>query len=202
MIPIHRGRAETAYRQPCPSCSRQHFWVNVFCLTNLRPSSKQNRGQIHSLKNVVCYRKDKAAGTQFLPSPCEFILISSQQTWSGFSPTRVPDNNRQSGFSPTTVPKLSTGSEYYCTGLREFGSQEMLPIMFEIHTLNDIVSSSPSKAINLLLFSCPYFRTLLHYSLNKTLPFHKFHLLNLWRKGLFTGSPWDVSYLFWTSDSA
>ena len=21
----HRGRAETAYRQPCPSCSRQHF---------------------------------------------------------------------------------------------------------------------------------------------------------------------------------
>ncbi len=22
---IHRGRAETAYRQPCPSCSRQHF---------------------------------------------------------------------------------------------------------------------------------------------------------------------------------
>ncbi len=23
------------------------------------------------LKNVVCYRKDKAAGTQFLPSPCD-----------------------------------------------------------------------------------------------------------------------------------
>ncbi len=33
----------------------------------------------------------------------------SQQTWSGFSPTTVPDNNRQSRFSPTTVPKLSTG---------------------------------------------------------------------------------------------
>ncbi len=28
---------------------------------------KQNRGKIHSLKNAVCYRKDKAAGTQFLP---------------------------------------------------------------------------------------------------------------------------------------
>ncbi len=28
-------------------------------------------GKIHSLKNVVCYRKDKAAGRQFLPSPCE-----------------------------------------------------------------------------------------------------------------------------------
>ncbi len=34
----------------------------------------------------------------------------TQQTWSGFSPTAVPDNNRQSGFSPTTVPKLSTGN--------------------------------------------------------------------------------------------
>ncbi len=33
MSPLfHRGRAETTYRQPCPSCSRQHFWVNVFCL--------------------------------------------------------------------------------------------------------------------------------------------------------------------------
>ncbi len=28
----HRGRAETAYRQCCPSCSRQHSEVNVFCL--------------------------------------------------------------------------------------------------------------------------------------------------------------------------
>ncbi len=36
-------------------------------------------------------------------------VIVTQQTWSGFSPTTVPDNNRQSGFSPTTVPKLSTG---------------------------------------------------------------------------------------------
>ncbi len=35
--------------------------------------------------------------------------MGAQQTWSGFSPTPVPDNNRQSGFSPTTVPKLSTG---------------------------------------------------------------------------------------------
>ncbi len=38
-----------------------------------------------------------------------YHLLRSQQTWSGFSPTTVPDNNRQSGFSPTTVPKLSTG---------------------------------------------------------------------------------------------
>ncbi len=36
-------------------------------------------------------------------------LNPTQQTWSGFSLTTVPDNNRQSGFSPTTVPKLSTG---------------------------------------------------------------------------------------------
>ena len=34
---------------------------------------------------------------------------TTQQTWSGFSPTTVPDNNRQSGFSLTTVPKLSSG---------------------------------------------------------------------------------------------
>ncbi len=34
---------------------------------------------------------------------------ATQQTWSGFSPTIVPDNNRRSGLSPTMVPKLSTG---------------------------------------------------------------------------------------------
>ncbi len=37
-------------------------------------------------------------------------ILGPQQTWSGFSPTTVPDNNRQSGFSPTTVPKLSKGA--------------------------------------------------------------------------------------------
>ena len=29
---LHRGRAETVYQQGCPSCSRQHFQVSVFCL--------------------------------------------------------------------------------------------------------------------------------------------------------------------------
>ncbi len=43
--------------------------------TTFKPDIKQNRGKIHSLKNVVCYRKDKAAGTQFLPSPCEFQQV-------------------------------------------------------------------------------------------------------------------------------
>ena len=38
------------------------------------------------------------------------IKYHSQQTWSGFSPTTVPDNNRQSGLSPTTVPKMSKGT--------------------------------------------------------------------------------------------
>ncbi len=40
----------------------------------------------------------------------------SQQTWSGFSPTTVLDNNRQSGLnnrqsglSLTTVPEMPTG---------------------------------------------------------------------------------------------
>ncbi len=46
------------------------FIAYIQLITNLRPSSKQNRGKIHSLKNVVCYRKDKAAGRQLLPSPC------------------------------------------------------------------------------------------------------------------------------------
>ena len=34
------------------------------------PGTKENKGEIHSVKNVVCYRKDKADGTQFLPPPC------------------------------------------------------------------------------------------------------------------------------------
>ncbi len=43
--------------------------------TTFKPNIKQNRGKIHSLKNVVCYRKDKAAGTQFLPSPCDLRKV-------------------------------------------------------------------------------------------------------------------------------
>ncbi len=35
-------------------------------------------GKIHSLQNVVCYRKDKAAGMQFLPSPCEIELLLAE----------------------------------------------------------------------------------------------------------------------------
>ncbi len=49
---------------------RMFFIAYIQLISNLRPSNKQNRGKIHSLKNVVSYRKDKAAGTQFLPSPC------------------------------------------------------------------------------------------------------------------------------------
>ncbi len=36
-------------------------------------------------------------------------LVLSQQTWSGFSPITVPDDNRQSVLSPMTVPEMSTG---------------------------------------------------------------------------------------------
>ncbi len=83
----HRGRAETVYQQGCPFCSRQYFWVKVFCLcftccwaqsSNIRPNTKQNRDKIHSHENVVCYRKDNPAGTHFLPSPCEMSF--SQQS--------------------------------------------------------------------------------------------------------------------------
>ncbi len=53
--------------------------MKFFCLcftccwaqsSSLRPNTKQNRGKRHSHENVVCYRKDNPAGTQFLPSPC------------------------------------------------------------------------------------------------------------------------------------
>ncbi len=44
-------------------------------ISSLTPNTKQNRGKIHSHENVVCYRKDNPAGTQFLPSPCENDLI-------------------------------------------------------------------------------------------------------------------------------
>ena len=33
----------------------------------------------------------------------------TKQTWSGFSLTTVPENNRQTGLSPTTVPAMSIG---------------------------------------------------------------------------------------------
>ena len=32
-----------------------------------------------------------------------YSIFTSQQTWSGFSPTIVPDNNRLSGLSPKNV---------------------------------------------------------------------------------------------------
>ncbi len=60
----HRGRAETAYRQPCPSCSRQHFSVNVFCL-----SSKQNRGKMHSLKMLSATGRTRLPIRSFCPPP-------------------------------------------------------------------------------------------------------------------------------------
>ncbi len=52
-------------------------WMYFASVSNLGPSSKQNRGKIHSLKNVVCYRKDKASGTQFLPSPCGLYIFKN-----------------------------------------------------------------------------------------------------------------------------
>ena len=42
-------------------------------------------------------------------SKCCMTSLATRQTWSRFSLTTVPDNNRRSGLSPMTVPKLSTG---------------------------------------------------------------------------------------------
>ncbi len=55
----------------------------------------------------------------------------TQQTWSGFSPTTVPDNKRQSGFSPTTVPKLSAG---YCLSHSYLTWQALWPYDYTRHT--------------------------------------------------------------------
>ncbi len=50
-------------------------------------------------------------------SSCESLIVESvwlsQQTWSGFSSTTVPDNNRQSRLSPMTVPEMSTGTQSF-----------------------------------------------------------------------------------------
>ena len=43
---------------------------------------------------------------------CDRFSKKTQQTWSGFSPATVPDNNRQSGLSPMTVSEMSTGKVY------------------------------------------------------------------------------------------
>ncbi len=61
---------------------------------------------IHTVITKVAFNtKDKLMDSSHFVT----LLITSQQTWSGFSPTTVSDNNRQSGFSPTMVPKLSKG---------------------------------------------------------------------------------------------
>ena len=49
---IHRGRADNILSE----CI-----LPLFCLIF----------KIYRYKNFVCYRKDKAAGTQFLPAPCD-----------------------------------------------------------------------------------------------------------------------------------
>ncbi len=69
----------------------------------------------YSLSSAVLYIKTSAlfprhsCGSSCIQDLFSIPVMHAQQTWSGFSQTTVPDNNRQSGFSPTTVPKLSTG---------------------------------------------------------------------------------------------
>ena len=56
-----------------------------------------------------------------LADELSYVLAhTTQQTWSGFSPTIVPENNRQSGLSATTVSEMSTGKyELTLSMLRE-----------------------------------------------------------------------------------
>ncbi len=62
-------------------------------------------------------RKECPKGGHYLTIilPTTFLkhIEKPQQTWSGFSPTKIPDNNRQSGLLPTTVPEMSTGNDMH-----------------------------------------------------------------------------------------
>ena len=51
---------------------KQKLWPLLKCHHTIWPIGNLSYPRIllDSLKNVVCYRKDKAASTQFLPSPC------------------------------------------------------------------------------------------------------------------------------------
>ena len=40
------------------------------------------------------------------------LPLPADMSRSGFTPTTVPDNNRQSGPSPVTVPEMSTGLDH------------------------------------------------------------------------------------------
>ncbi len=58
--------------------------------------------------------EDNSGEKPFVAISGNFVYLhphdnASQQTWSRFSPTTVPDNKRQSGLSPTTVPEMSQG---------------------------------------------------------------------------------------------
>ncbi len=69
------------------------------------------KGQTFWAKTLIFYEKIPyfSHGRALLETLPHWHVTISQQTWSGFSPTTVPDNNRQSRFSPTMVPKLSKG---------------------------------------------------------------------------------------------
>ncbi len=77
------GRTRLPVRSFCPppvKCVKSDVWKGY--LEDMKLETKggfviQNRGKIHSLKNAVCYRKDKADGTQFLPSPCAVVRASA-----------------------------------------------------------------------------------------------------------------------------
>ncbi len=63
-------------------CFKVWVWVYVASVlpvildlkSNFRLNNRQNRGKIHSQKNVVCYRKDNPVCMEFLPFPCVFVL--------------------------------------------------------------------------------------------------------------------------------
>ena len=70
----------TILRSPLSRVPQNHIWY------------------ILGIRGSICQVQQKAIILEF----------GSQQTWSRFSPTTVPDNNRQSGLSPATDQEMST----------------------------------------------------------------------------------------------
>ncbi len=74
--------------------------------------------------------------------------LPSQQTWSGFSPTTVPDNDRQSELSPMTDPKMSQE----CYSFRKIFVVGMLFLGFAVFQDCKVYNGVRNKIIDFYLF--------------------------------------------------
>ncbi len=67
------------------------------------------KDKIHSLKNVVCHRKDKSVGTQFLPSPCVLYWTNFwTHFWGAKCPSLTGFYSKQMTYGPTLCLSIDT----------------------------------------------------------------------------------------------